>query len=431
MSWFLRGAQSAAFYYLSCTPFFDWRNERKRLKENRLAKAAKASEKKEDGEYIQSLPFESNPYWHEEMVMGPGPKRGRASKDKNKTESTRRLNTGGQDSSTGGSSFGSTFASSLNPPEEDQDLEVADWNKKRYQRQEEYLWGSEDTVSGSYASVSSRGANKPLVSGKSAYYNARNAAQSELHPPIISSPPTHQNQALWMLQPPPPAKVMEGRQRATKTPSLSNASYQSSIRRNGSMIERSSQRKSKQIIQDLPDDMSMTPPEDEGIVEMTQVERHDMAKTLPTDISILLESEKNRPHLLNNPPTTTRSRKKPQARPPLSTITSAGDLGVTNSLSCQSNGQRPTTPLSISSLQILQDLAPSGTSLNIRPSSPSSELDIGLPTATELETEMLALPSSDSKFPGNTGYQFPGPEINSRKSVQENINPSSRWSMDI
>ena len=72
-SWFLRGVQSAAFYYLSCTPCVDAKYRQKRKQE-----AVSTSEKhtvvtQQPGVIQQPRAFETNEAWAEEILRGPGP----------------------------------------------------------------------------------------------------------------------------------------------------------------------------------------------------------------------------------------------------------------------------------------------------------------------------------------------------------------------
>lgn len=392
MSWFWRGAQSAAFYYLSCTPWFSYLNERKREKERNQARAAKTGEDVEIGRYVHPLPSDTNPHWHEEMMMGPGLKRGRPSKDKAKSESTKRLNTGGQDSSVGENSM-VTF-SSIDDGLEDIDVVNNGWNKKKYDRPDEFLWGSDDPNCGSYASLSSRAANKPLVSGDGAYYNAPNPAVSELHPPVISNRPNHASQALWMTQPPPPAKIMEGKERADRSRSVSNASHGSARGTGGAVAGRQVGLRrlgEGEVYDDLPNDMDPSPPDNDG--------------------RNLVRGDQQRDRLVVNPVTD----KKQQL---LSAQSSNFIRGASSDSPSRvdpiggrdlSNSAKAISPAS--SLQVPKNLAPS--TAKTRTSSPLRDIqNTKLPPSTEVQDQVLA-------------YTFP---LN--KSNEDNDVVLHRWSMD-
>ena len=223
-AWFWRGFQSAIFYYLSCAPCTKLAYRRKRRKEHKRAQAEKALSEAENGHYTHPLPFSTNPYWKEEIQLGPGPAERKAVRDgKSKGEkgkpstsgSNRRLQTGGTGSSA------ATGVSSADTVVEFEGVEqIVDtgegWNRKRYQREDEILWGleSQDTMSADTASMSRTG------SGSKYQYYARNPEINDLHPPVVSTHPTSRSETLWMLQPPPKARVMEGKERAT-TPNRS------------------------------------------------------------------------------------------------------------------------------------------------------------------------------------------------------------------
>lgn len=77
-SWFWRGTQSAIFYYAACTPWVEYKHNRKRRKE-----AARKREEKDQsviytqpGIIRQPDPFETNEEWAQEIVQGPGPPKG-------------------------------------------------------------------------------------------------------------------------------------------------------------------------------------------------------------------------------------------------------------------------------------------------------------------------------------------------------------------
>ena len=106
-----------------------------------------------------------------------------------------------------------------------------DWNRRRYQREDEILWGHEEGTE----SETSRGFS-PITrtsSGGSHYY-ARNPEVNDLHPPVVSAYSSSPIDTQWMLQPPPRAKVMEGKQRANRSRSGSGTSGGTSMASRGS-----------------------------------------------------------------------------------------------------------------------------------------------------------------------------------------------------
>lgn len=74
-NWFLRGVQSAVFYYISLTPCLEFQHKRKRRRE---AKATKSTEvvTTQPGIIRQPGPFQTNEAWAEEIMLGPGPPKG-------------------------------------------------------------------------------------------------------------------------------------------------------------------------------------------------------------------------------------------------------------------------------------------------------------------------------------------------------------------
>lgn len=160
-------------------------------------------------------------------MMGPGPP---PKKGGSKNGSQRALNTAGPGSSYAGSTaMGSETPSSPTAVTEGSRISGEGWNRKRYQREDEALWGHDipgpgqrimDAIAkaGSSAGRLLEGRlskSGPLREEESPtpYYVARNPPVNELHPPVVSTAPTSKDETRWMLQPPPAAKVMEGKER--------------------------------------------------------------------------------------------------------------------------------------------------------------------------------------------------------------------------
>ena len=77
-NWFWRGTQSAVFYYVSCTPWFEYKHKRRRK-----ADAAKSKDNREleiisdqPGMILQPAPTQTNESWAQEISIGPGPPKG-------------------------------------------------------------------------------------------------------------------------------------------------------------------------------------------------------------------------------------------------------------------------------------------------------------------------------------------------------------------
>ncbi|EXJ71685.1 uncharacterized protein A1O5_05493 [Cladophialophora psammophila CBS 110553] len=76
-NWFLRGVQSAVFYYVSCSPCLGYRHRRKRRREAKEQAQAKAEiVVTQPGIVTQPGPFQTNEAWAEELMLGPGPPKG-------------------------------------------------------------------------------------------------------------------------------------------------------------------------------------------------------------------------------------------------------------------------------------------------------------------------------------------------------------------
>ncbi|CAK7221102.1 hypothetical protein SEUCBS140593_004456 [Sporothrix eucalyptigena] len=354
--------QSVVFYYLACTPCMAARTRhRAKKKFDRERKEREALEEDEPPLYRHPSPFNVNPYWQEEIMMGPSlPKKGRGAKQ---NSSQRKLTSAGQDSSiatrsslaissnggapnnggggvlqgpvsrgnsgdgaqgsgpdsgavvaTGdgsgtpaatnaavdGSSSdnvnnspvnsnngsGANVAANTNNnaqtrtsgsqppasptliPDDSRSMSVLEatataatvttttngsiegWNFKRYQREDEELWGSEpsrthklmdaivkagssagrlleSTLGSKERGGSSMAGGANVTDRDRANFYAPTIIHppvNDYHPPVVSSKPAHKDALRWMLQPPPPAKVMEG-----KVPVSRNTSVASSM----------------------------------------------------------------------------------------------------------------------------------------------------------------------------------------------------------
>lgn len=212
MYWLWRGFQSAVFYYFSCAPCAKISYHRRRRKQTRRARAESekaATEMMEQGIYQHPSPFSTNIYWREEMVLGPGPPPKNRHRDRSKTESSRELRSGG----VGSSSITGTSSDTVVEDEASRIISEAghdrqgggDWNKRRYQRDDEILWGGDiDDEDGT--GIANR-------NGIGSYYYSRNPAVNDLHPPVVSKVSTRRSETRWMLQPPPSARIMEGKER--------------------------------------------------------------------------------------------------------------------------------------------------------------------------------------------------------------------------
>ncbi|KAJ5482012.1 hypothetical protein N7475_000824 [Penicillium sp. IBT 31633x] len=198
--WLYRGAQSAVFYYATCTPCAENLDRRKRR--NEAAKVQREKEKERRNSEVvtdqprpfpQPTPFSTNVGWREEIALGPGPPARRGGhRNVQRTDSwnTNEIPQSKKDKSGG-----------LMQPLGEK------WKSMRYQREDEPLWGQQE-VRGSSIGFSGRGRADPNETSK--YYIPRVPPVNDLHPPIVSGP-TSRADTRWMLQPPPSARVMAGK----------------------------------------------------------------------------------------------------------------------------------------------------------------------------------------------------------------------------
>ena len=366
--------QSAVFYFMACTPCMSARNRYRTKKQfDKERKERAALEIDEPQQYRHPSPFNMNPYWEEEMRMGPSlPKKGRSGRQQRQqrekqqreqqmqNSSQRNLTSAGQDSilssqggeprrsrgdsgssgplgivlaettagalpstdgpassgnntsmsfdrnangannnsisnnnnnnNAGSSTTAAAKASQALPIitapkpaalvlEDDthsiinsmpntsmsvleatpsmtvgSDTLSENWNHKRYQREDEELWGA-DTASRTHKLMdaiakasSSAGrliesarlgtkelrisspppvpsANTITDQDRANFYSPTfiHPPVNEYHPPVVSSKPAHKDGLRWMLQPPPPAKVMEGKVPVSRSTSVASS----------------------------------------------------------------------------------------------------------------------------------------------------------------------------------------------------------------
>ena len=221
--------QSAVFYFLACTPCAKVRHRQKVKEQAKKEKEEKNRlETTQPGLYQHPLPFNTNPYWQEEISIGPSlPKKSATSKN----SSQRGLASSGKDSEAPSVSectnVGDTptnFGDSSTAIPEDDGLS-ADWNRRKgYQREDEELWGQWSGHKLKDAFSKARDSAGRLIESKLGfekevteyerqefYFSPKNPPVNDYHPPVVSSKAPHKDAHRWMLQPPPSAKVMEGK----------------------------------------------------------------------------------------------------------------------------------------------------------------------------------------------------------------------------
>ena len=359
--------------------------------------------------------------------MGPGPPPRKAHRDgKRKPGSGRQPKSGiGSSPDTGTSSVDIMIG--VESIEQTRDSSEG-WNRKRYQREDEILWGLEKQTADT-----SRKDNPPID-----YSYARNPAVNDLHPPVVSSQPKDPSKTQWMLQPPPKARVMAGKERAD-TPNRSRSGSGGShgtrgAGRKGSDISLGRQvgerlLESKLKRGDLPSATESSLAISRGSSKrsaksVNQSQPHDRDPSSPANTSLELP-KRNAP----TPPTTISTdlplpSPPPPPRPPLSTIQSAS---LVQKPKDKASHLRPLllSANSASSLRVLQELVSPGSQLNTIMSTsaplPDSAIDVRLPPGNEREDEELQLPEVDSWFP-ERAWDFPRGK---RRDLGQ------RWSMDV
>lgn len=382
--------------------------------------------------------------------MGPGPpvrkaqRDGRGKPETGKQKKERKLRTGGVGSST---DTGTSSADTMIEDEGAQQVRDSSegWNKRRYQREDEVLWGlgPQDTNSSGIPPISRSG------SGSTYQYYARNPEINDLHPPVVSTQPRTRAETLWMVQPPPKAKVMEGKERASveNTPNRSRSTSGGSnwSRGNGKkpsdmslgrqIGERVLESKLKQGNLPLAAESSTAmsrvssarsnksatsakvpgQPHDRDMETLTRTRSNSMKRKQPHPPPISISSD---PPLPSPPP----------PRPPLSTIPSET---LPQRHKDKPLNLRPPLPAanSISSLHVLQELVAPSSQLNlinaVTSPLPNEAVTIKLPPVSHQEDVDLELPEVESRFP-ETKWDFP-------PAAKENDTAPSghRWTMSI
>lgn len=305
--------------------------------------------------YYHPEPTGTNPYWDEEIALGPGPPPRRARRTgTGSTRGAAKVGTPSAVVSQNGSSLDGDGAHHVRLS--DDSVEDDTWNLKRYQREDEHLWGLDEapvpvqqttsaSSSSGLGSVLGFATSRPGTSRSGSYYSARAPPVNDLHPPVVSLPSPDVADNRWMLQPPPKASVMSGKERAThRSRSGSGAS---------SRVELSLQRQlsTRQLMhrlergqtQELP---SMTP--QGSYTDLLSPQRRNRSRTPQArppsstsssrqkrrDTAIALnrtdtaDSQKSSSHSTDargrTTPTTSRTVSVRQSRPVLSTVVSSG-----------------------------------------------------------------------------------------------------------
>lgn len=258
--------RSVYFYYISCSPCRKVGHRRETRKSAEREAGLKARlEMEQPGLYRHPNPENTNQYWLEDINMGPSLPKSKVKRGTSQATSTRHLNSAGttepgpsrrptadtadpqsptrdRATSAGSSTRFQAVAAASSPTvvaadelearttlsvTDSQDL---DWNRKRYDREDEELWGShvynkagqrirevitkgKDTAGRLFDASRTTPREREITETERANFYAapRNPPVNEYHPPVVSSRPASKHEYRWMLQPPPSAKVMEGK----------------------------------------------------------------------------------------------------------------------------------------------------------------------------------------------------------------------------
>lgn len=321
--------QSAVFYFVACTPCSKIRHRQKAKAEAKKERAEKAKLVTEQPDlYQHPSPFNTNPYWESEIALGPSlPK-----KAVSKNSSQRGLNSSGKDSDAPSVSectnvpfdsrtnFGdsSTFV-----PGSDAGLSD-DWNRKRgYQREDEELWGQwsghrlMDAFSKAKDSTArlfeGRGTPDKEVTDQARrdfYFSPKNPPINDYHPPVVSSKLPHRDAHRWMLQPPPPAKIMEGKVPVSRNVSTGS---KSSGRTNPSEEGNLGRRVQERLVRERMARGEATPTEEE-LIDSLFVARSDRSLSFNRSRSMSLDGVDESVELAFE--RRQKARAKPKAAPP-------------------------------------------------------------------------------------------------------------------
>ncbi|KAF2154892.1 hypothetical protein K461DRAFT_103947 [Myriangium duriaei CBS 260.36] len=217
-----RGIQSAIFYYISCAPCAEARHRKKRRRDADLARLEKeALEAGGSGaayQYQHPLPSNTNPAWDLEIAIGPSKESKAAAKLKLKKE--KEAEAPPRSSGSTSKSEKTKLPSTISDPEPDHQAKVL-WASS-FQRNylESALPIPEKTLSRPSSRVQSPTMPAPVLTPTSSRTaTSRTAASSWLspkHPPVNDLHPSTVTrydspaEISWMLEPPPPARVMRG-----------------------------------------------------------------------------------------------------------------------------------------------------------------------------------------------------------------------------
>ena len=380
--------------------------------------------------------------------MGPGPPQ-RKQRDQKERERERERHRGDRGLATGGvGSSAVTGASSADTvigseATDGREVEVErsseeGWNRRRYQREDEMLWGIHVDGASRKETPKAGRSRAGTASSAGSYKYGCNPAVNDLHPPIVSTRPTNRNEMRWMLQPPPSARIMEGKEPANRSRSGSGGSYGSG-RSNGSN-RRMDTSLGRQVGEKLIEGRMRRDASLDSNPVTRAISRED---TAPAQAHI----PPGEPHDTDRRPSdgsqrsstksTTSSRKPappplsiapdlrpPASRPPLSTINSTSNIKIPSpDVVANSKPLRPAllpmdSSSSYSSLHMLQEVvsplsldmssaaSPKTLSALRRASAPLPEASFALPPTDDTEERNLNIPMVESQISSRENWQL-------------------------
>ena len=221
--------------------------------------------------------------------------------------------------------------------EEDEGNLADDWNRRRgYQREDEELWGQwsghkiMDAFSKAKDSAgrmidATLGLEHKEVTDQARrdfYFSPTNPPVNDYHPPVVSSKIPHKEAHRWMLQPPPPAKVMEGKVPVNRAASSgSKSSGQTLVSEEAHLGRMLHEKLVKERLR------KETSPTESELIESLFITRSNRSLSFPRSRSLSLDgSEESLEHAFE---WKRRTRLRPVAAPPGYSSDSGDDLGFT------------------------------------------------------------------------------------------------------
>ena len=223
--WLWRGIQSAVVYYVSCAPCINQKYTKQRRREAKTARDTIITT--EPGTIRQPTAFQTNEQWAEELILGPGPPKAwkpdeLLAKMKNKLipPTTEDAPPDAHPSTDRRPSMDRRISNTFETVKVSliQSLHPDKWNWRRYDREDEQLWGLGEKVTQLWDRVKTRdestGRRRAHTNESDRdYMRGRIPAVNDMHPPVASRLPETREDAAWMLLPPPSAAVMNGKRR--------------------------------------------------------------------------------------------------------------------------------------------------------------------------------------------------------------------------